>query len=221
LAGLLAHGGEEWYHYVAFHNSGTYNNMYMIIDQKLFTPGQALLPNTLWVMEQIPGLVVGADATRELERGYWPSYNVPYFLEIYEKSGYPLIAERLGTDVDYQLAPRAKIFRRDQGNVVDSETFATLMRSNNYKTDPYSDSDPYNAVCSRGDLATGTDNMAFGCVDTKWITASSFKNGVSYAINGPTINNGGLPPFSWSQYPSTPHYGQPAVFNFTWVEQKW
>jgi hypothetical protein len=30
----------------------------MIVDYKLFTPGEALLPGTLWVAEQIPGYVI-------------------------------------------------------------------------------------------------------------------------------------------------------------------
>ena len=61
----------------------------MVVDYKLFEQGKrelatgtgeaALKPNTLWVSEQIPGTVAMADVTQQLERGYWPSYNVPYF----------------------------------------------------------------------------------------------------------------------------------------------
>ncbi len=29
-----------------------------------------------------PGLTMTADATAQLELGYWPSYNVPYFPEV-------------------------------------------------------------------------------------------------------------------------------------------
>ena len=32
---------------------------------------------------QIPGLTVAADQTGVLARGYWPSYNVPFYPEIY------------------------------------------------------------------------------------------------------------------------------------------
>lgn len=39
----------------------------------------------------MPGKVLGTDATIELERSYWPSYNVPYFQEIYIDSGIPKI----------------------------------------------------------------------------------------------------------------------------------
>jgi len=184
----------------------------------LFTPGQPLLPNTLWVIEQIPGLVVGDDITRELERGYFPSYNVPYFIEIYNKSGYPMLSERLGTDIDYQLASRAKIFRRDQGNVMDLNSFESEMRYNNYKNDPYSDNSPWNAICSRGDLA-GSDD---GCYDTKVTSASLFKEGISYALNGPTTSDGRLAPFAWTgHWESLPHYGQPTLFNFTFEKMQW
>ncbi len=36
----------------------------------------------LWVVEQIPGLVVAADMTPTLLLGYWPSFNVPFFPEV-------------------------------------------------------------------------------------------------------------------------------------------
>ena len=44
-----------------------------VVDFKLFEKGRALQPNTLWVVEEIPGLVEGADQTATLARGYWPS----------------------------------------------------------------------------------------------------------------------------------------------------
>ena len=129
---------------MAQHNSGTYNNQYMILDTKLFTPlngkactaffppslcpwpflliyilisfvsfpslllcstssstaspfllsssscccvPAALPPNTLFVVEQIPGQVAGGDVTDQLVEGFWPSYNVPYHKDIYVASG--------------------------------------------------------------------------------------------------------------------------------------
>lgn len=38
---------------------------------------------------QIPGLTVAADQTGVLARGYWPSYNVPFYPEIYRCSLHP------------------------------------------------------------------------------------------------------------------------------------
>ena len=66
--------------------AGTYNNQYVVLDMKLFSTGAELQAGALTVAEQIPGLVLYDDVTQQLERGYWPSYNVPYFPEIYEKS---------------------------------------------------------------------------------------------------------------------------------------
>ena len=64
------------------YNTGTYNNQYMVVDFNLYQPGKALAPGTLWVIDQVPGLVAAADMTETLTRGYWPSYNVPYFQEV-------------------------------------------------------------------------------------------------------------------------------------------
>lgn len=87
-ASALANSGEEWYFYAQFWNSGTYANQYQILDYKLFAPRNAVPNNTLWVVEVLPGLVVGADMSSHLNRQYWPSYNVPFFPEIYQVSGY-------------------------------------------------------------------------------------------------------------------------------------
>ena len=59
-----------------------------------------------------------------------------------------------------------QIFRRDQATVVDMDSFKALLRSNAYQTDPYSKGDPFNAICSRGDLG----GYAGGCYDTKVTT---------------------------------------------------
>jgi hypothetical protein len=128
LANQMAHSGEEWYQIVSQYNSGTYNNQYMVINYPLFKPGKPLADNTLWVIEQIPGQVVGRDLTNELRRGYFPSCmlhfhttissyllsyckhmlifidNVPYFVEIYNKSGYPAFVAQFGTDYSYEVS---------------------------------------------------------------------------------------------------------------------
>ena len=49
--------------------TGTYNNQYMIVDLKKVTLDWQLADDTLWVIEQIPGLVVGADQTTVLRAG--------------------------------------------------------------------------------------------------------------------------------------------------------
>ena len=53
----MATSGREWAELVAFNNSGTYCNQYMVVDLKLFRPGEELQPDLLWVIEQVPHLV--------------------------------------------------------------------------------------------------------------------------------------------------------------------
>lgn len=42
-----------------------------VVDLKLFEPGRELPKGLLWVVEQMPGLVVASDHTDTLEWGYW------------------------------------------------------------------------------------------------------------------------------------------------------
>ena len=74
--------------------------------------------------------VGSGDETEILRDGYWASYNVPFFEKVYNMSGYPEVAEKVGPDATYQLCPRAKIFRRDQGNVKDMASMQYIMRYN-------------------------------------------------------------------------------------------
>lgn len=110
-----------------------------------------------------------------------------------------------------------------------------IPRLSRYKTDPYSQvwertvspqhmhaaprvfslllqGSPWNAICSRGDLAGQPD----GCYDTKASAASLWKQQASWAINGPTTQDGSLPPFTWAgAFSSYPHAGLPETYNFT------
>lgn len=78
----------------------------------------------------VPSYVASGDETAILRDGYWPSYNIPFFEKVYDMSGYPEVAEKLGPDATYELCPRAKIFRRDEGNVKDIESMQYIMRYN-------------------------------------------------------------------------------------------
>lgn len=91
-----------------------------------------------------------------------------------------------GVEFSYQMAPRAEIFRRDQGKVVDLESFKAIMRYNDYKNDPYAKGDPNKAICSRGDLSTGPSPG--GCYDTKVTSYKLQAQMISQAINGPTTS---------------------------------
>ena len=65
------------------------NNQWMVLDSAKFDPGAALpAADLFWVAEQIPGKIVAADMTATLTgQGFWPSYNIPFFKEIFDLSG--------------------------------------------------------------------------------------------------------------------------------------
>eukprot|EP00446_Apocalathium_sp_SHHI-4_P003988 CAMPEP_0177192156 /NCGR_PEP_ID=MMETSP0367-20130122/21744_1 /TAXON_ID=447022 ORGANISM="Scrippsiella hangoei-like, Strain SHHI-4" /NCGR_SAMPLE_ID=MMETSP0367 /ASSEMBLY_ACC=CAM_ASM_000362 /LENGTH=581 /DNA_ID=CAMNT_0018639927 /DNA_START=70 /DNA_END=1815 /DNA_ORIENTATION=- len=229
VASAMAHNGPEWYQLLSRHFSGTYANQYIIVDFKLFEPSKPVRKNLLWVVEEMPGLIVGGDKTDTLSRGYWPSYNVPFWPEVYKKSGYPPMAGKHGNYFTYELCPRAMLFRRDHGSVADLESLKTMMRSNNYWKDPYSKdhsgkANPTYAICSRGDLASELPSTD-GCYDTK---VTSFAHGAVYqraqAVNGPPHTLEGpqsmLPPFTWEdpRFASEKHAGLPPAYMFDFID---
>jgi hypothetical protein len=167
----------------------------------------------------VPSLVIGKDVTEILRTGYWPSYNVPFFEEIFNISGYPEVVAAKGTDYSYQLAPRAKIFRRDALKVKDINSMKAIMRYNDFPNDIYSGGSPWGAICSRGDLDPTTPQPD-GCYDTKLSDFNMARACHSLAINGPTRGTG-LGPFQWAQsFKDTYHWGTPPLFNFSFVEMR-
>jgi hypothetical protein len=174
VANRVAKSGAEWVNIFEKHNSGTYNNQWIILDYKLFTPKKPLKPNTLWIVEQMPGYCHKADVTQTLGFGYWPSYNIPYFEDVFNRSGFPSAVEKVGDWFSYELAPRAKIFRRDHHKVQSLEEMLKMIRYNNWQHDPFSDGNPANAISSRMDLVQPQDpqnpyttKAAFGSIDGK------------------------------------------------------
>ena len=57
------------------------------------------------------------DQTAILREGYWGSYNVPFYEDVFVMSGYAAMEKKRGPSLSHDLAPRAEIFRRDQGKV--------------------------------------------------------------------------------------------------------
>ena len=48
------------------------------------------------MLEQLPTLVRAADLTHVLVDGHWPSYNRPFFPEVYKRSGTESMAQKFG-----------------------------------------------------------------------------------------------------------------------------
>jgi len=211
LANRLAVNASSWVDIFAMHNSGTYNNEWMALDLRNFVPGKPAPPNTLWIIEQMPHKVETADMTFLLNKPlYWPSYNVPYFKDIFEELGYPN-----DTISSYDGCPRANIFRRDQGKVKTIEDMKFLMQYNDYKNDPLSLGNPGYSIASRYDLRI-TNSKAFGAVDSKVTSYKLALNLESDIICGPTYFT--QPVFEWNeQWSNVSHVGQPTRFEFNYV----
>ncbi|XP_061438802.1 phospholipase B-like 1 [Rhineura floridana] len=218
IANMMAHSGKMWAQTFERQNSGTYNNQYMVLDTNKVILQKSLEEGTLYIIEQIPKLVEYSDQTNILRKGYWPSYNIPFHENIYNLSGYVEYVEKYGLDFSYEMAPRAKIFRRDQGTVTDLGTMKHIMRYNNYTKDPYARHNPCNTICCREDLNPEFPVPA-GCYDSKIADINMAAKFTAYAINGPPVEND-LPVFSWTHFNQTKHQGLPDSYNFDFFTMK-
>ncbi|KAM9965295.1 hypothetical protein ACTFIW_005107 [Dictyostelium discoideum] len=225
IANRLSNTAQEWTNNFIQYNSGTYSNQWMIVDYKLFTPYQPLQPNTFWIIEQLPGGFMSADMTDVLALGNWPSFNRPFFPEIYDAMGYSYYEKLYGDIISYDLNPRSKMFRRDVPSVMSLDGMQQIMTQNNYKSDPFSGGFPGNAIAARYDLGSGPAeplSWSFiglhGAIDSKITSYSLLQQNQAIAINGMTVTPD-CPPFTWNSNWSTvsAHYGSPETFDFDWI----
>ncbi|KAF2069526.1 hypothetical protein CYY_009151 [Polysphondylium violaceum] len=223
-ANRLSTDGATWCTTFALYNSGTYNNQYIIIDYKKFTPYKELRDGALYVIEQIPLLVEYSDETDLLRISHFPSYNIPFFENIYNLSGYNTFKYPKGSQVEflsYQAAPRAEIFRRDASKIATIQDFQNLLRYNDWQNDPLSHNNPSYSISARRDLTPSSvgNATADGGLDCKVTSYSLLQQGKIYAIGGPTYQQ--QPVFQWSTSAfnlSVSHQGQPDVWKFDWFE---
>uniref|UniRef100_A0AAV2MRD7 RRM domain-containing protein n=1 Tax=Knipowitschia caucasica TaxID=637954 RepID=A0AAV2MRD7_KNICA len=173
VANRLALTGKDWADIFSQYNSGTYNNQWMIVDYKHFTPGKMDIEEELFlVLEQIPGMVLYEDKTKELmKKGFWASYNIPYYGKIFNASGCNELVDKFGPWFSLDKNPRAQIFHRNQSMVTDIESMIRLMRYNNFKEDPLSkceSCDPpanaENSISARSDLNPANGTYPFGAL---------------------------------------------------------
>ncbi|XP_077535671.1 putative phospholipase B-like 2 isoform X2 [Haemaphysalis longicornis] len=227
-ANRLAASAPEWRDVFSTFNSDTYNNQWLIVDHKLFTPGQPIRNGTLWILEQMPGMIRAEDVSQMLsDNEYWAGYNTAYNQDIFEISGQPAYVEKYGDYYTFERSPRARIFRRDQGNVTDIKSLMRLMRYNDYENDPLSrcngtpSQNPVYAIAARYDLLDpegdyGIPDIYYrpvGAIDVKLANARLATSMEFIAVNGPT--NDQQPVFKWSTSGfNDSHLGQPDTFNF-------
>ncbi|XP_078410184.1 putative phospholipase B-like 2 [Cetorhinus maximus] len=238
VANRLAKSGAEWAGIFKDFNSGTYNNQWMIVDYNYFTPGQFdIEKKLLTILEQIPGQIIIADKTDELiRRGYWASYNIPYFEEIFNASGKQVLVKEYGDWFSYNKTPRAQIFRRNQTLVQDMDSMIKLMRYNNFKNDPLSECEQCNpkrngenSISARSDLNPANGTYPFsalglrshGGTDMKVTSFELHKTYQMIAVSGPTWDQ--VPAFQWSKSPFSKlmHMGHPNLWKFLPVMVQW
>jgi len=223
VANMLSDTNQGWASSFGHLNSGTYNNQWMILDLKRFTPFQPLQKETFLVLEQLPGLIRSEDMSSALETDrYWGSYNVPYFPEVWSKSGFGLQTPK--SAYSHHDCPRANIFRRDHGNVTDLKGIQRLLRYNDWREDPLSLGDACNAISARCDLnPVGHPSYSLdGGLDAKASSYTLAKELRFLAQCGPTHDE--QPVWDWAEYqptkahPANPvHMAHPTRFGFEWV----
>ncbi|CAF3816372.1 unnamed protein product [Rotaria magnacalcarata] len=213
IANRLSDSGQDWVNNFFLFNDGTYNNEWMIVDFKQFTPGQSPRKGFLTVAEQLVTNFLSQDMTDTLvNKTYWASYNNVYFPEFRKLSGEEALAQQKGPELySWKNSSRAKIFERDHVTVVNLTTMIHMMRYNDFKNDPLSKCNctpPYSSeltIAARCDLnpSNGTypdsplGHRIHGATDAKITNYAMMQNFNLVAIAGPTSDT--QPPFVWSE----------------------
>jgi hypothetical protein len=173
------------------------------------------------VTETMPGMAISRDVTEVFaSQGYWASFNVPWFGEIFDAAGYPQKAAEAGSWYSYNESARSRIFARDAPNVSNVEGMMRLMRSNDYANDPLANGDPGQQILGRYDLRSdGGSRAPFGGVNTKTATALNVLGFLRFSVIGApeyetqTAWEFGKPPFENLAYD-----GLPQAWQFNWTE---
>jgi hypothetical protein len=225
VAAHVATTAEEWTEVFSRENSGSYNNQWLIVDYKKFVKNSASSQpdGLLWVLEQIPGYIYREDITKVLvQKGYFPSYNIPYNKYVFDVSGYPMMVNKTGDFWTYDKCPRAQIFARDAVKVESLSDMQHMMRYNDWQDDPLSLGDPGNSICSRYDLKKpGQPRFEmFGCLDTKIVDSEGASSLQTHVISSPTYEEQTVWDFATSPEP-VPHRGLPDEYDFPWQAFEW
>ena len=224
---------EDWCVLYARYNNGCYANQWMVLDSAYFEPGVGLKRGGFWLLEQLPGYVRKEDLTETLNsRGYFASYNIAYFEDVYQLGGTWKLREKWGDDYSYEKCPRARIFRRGIPAVQDLSSMRAILRYNDFRHDPlarcpgvpgYTGS---YAIGCRNDLnlkngtypreGLGLRNHA--ATDGKITSVGLLRAAASQVIAGPPYKHVGVFAWATSEFEGVPHWGLPERYEFPWVE---
>jgi len=220
VANRMASSAPHWAVLMSERNSGVGNAQWMIVDYNRFLPGKPLPDNSLWVLEQVPGVSFKKDMSAWLrDKGYFASYNRPYFQPIRDVSGHTAAEGKYGALYSYDNGPRATIFKSVgplTGHLMDMRS---TMRRNTYPNEGVLPNDPGHAISARFDL--GFSKIPNGGIDAKVVNRCLFRGMQVQAISGPSHET--QPAFQWLGDGVTitagwPHLGLPDTYNFDWIQ---
>ncbi|KAL0221523.1 hypothetical protein RCL1_001377 [Eukaryota sp. TZLM3-RCL] len=216
VANRMGSDGKTWKQVFERFNSGTYNNMWVVVDYNKFVPGYPPKEGLITVVEQLPGYMFSNDNTTEIvKQGYIPSYNTPSLWATRQMAKTP---SSLWSGWD--TAGRGQTFRKKAPHVFDLEDMKKLMRYVNPK-----DHEDFNAFASssRYDLRKDVNKqIPFGGFDVKIVTQQTISNLWFDAIAGPSDENG-VGVFSFAEWDKrhpdkpVPRAGLKDVHDNSWV----
>jgi len=218
----LAKSGAHWTSMYSMYNSGLSSAQWLIVDYNLFRPGSPIKPNTLRILEQVPGLIHEADISHELStKRYWASYNRPFFADVRKLTGHEAAEKAYGALYSFGASPRASIFARSAPSINTLFNMRSMMNSNRFPNEGVLPSEPGHAISARLDLDP-LSHLPNGGIDAKITNYCLFRALQTQAISGPSHVN--QPVFKWRNsegvdiFPGWPHMGLPDVWNFDWIQ---
>eukprot|EP00929_Paragymnodinium_shiwhaense_P119046 TRINITY_DN90936_c0_g1_i1.p1 TRINITY_DN90936_c0_g1~~TRINITY_DN90936_c0_g1_i1.p1 ORF type:complete len:688 (+),score=82.15 TRINITY_DN90936_c0_g1_i1:112-2175(+) len=225
IVNRLAKTGSHWASLYATRTRQTNSAEWIVVDYNLFIAGERVKPNTVWVVEQVPGLTHKADVSEILNnQGYWGGYNRPYFPDERFLTGHKQAEAQYGDLYSYDRNPRATIFKNYAPNVQNLIAMRSLMNRNKFPHEGVLPLRPEHAISSRMDLDNMGGALPNGGIDAKVTNRCLFRLLQSQAISGPTHDD--QPVFSWGNsapggvqlWPGWPHLGLPDNWDFSWVQ---
>ncbi|GIQ82302.1 phospholipase B-like protein, partial [Kipferlia bialata] len=220
IASRMAGSAQQWVETFAKHFSGTYSNQWMAL-----SPMQGMVDSSFWVYEETPGFNHWEDMSATVrDKGYWPSYNIPYFKYMQDVTGYTEMCELHGSDYCYDECPRATIFQRDALHVTSLEDIKDFLRYNDWQNDPLSLDNPANQISARYDLRTQNPS-SYGGIDSKATSGRMASHQEAWAQSGPSHDDETV--FCWSDGDvngnawTEEHVGQPDCWDMDWEYMSW
>ncbi|XP_032517362.2 putative phospholipase B-like lamina ancestor [Danaus plexippus] len=227
-ANHLSSNVSSWGHTIARSNSGTACKQWLVVDFNkmkhvggrhsdkdtitetmldddtkhtvVHRAGTGRAKGLLWLIEQVPARTHSADISEAfLEKTYWATYGLPFFVDIANVTHTTKMEELFGTMFSETSSPRAIIFQNGYKNATTLESVIKLMRTNNKTAynetrnkincnDDNScilkESEHWNILGLRGDLLE-KHKEAYGIIDTKVVSADSKDSLDFVAISSP------------------------------------